>query len=187
MAEEKSLEEQIKIKAQQVRHTARYMASFEDLVEERIRKAREKGAFDNLEGFGKPLNLYENPFEPADMRMAFKMLKDAGFAPYWVELGKDVDAAIEAFWEDVEKFKRYVSIVLNKGMSPIARQRFEKKKSEFYQDMKTRLEKINKQIDNYNIHNPMYWLGRQNIDVRHEHARVVEEVEAAIAVILKAK
>lgn len=179
---EKSLEEQIMIKAQQVRGTARYMASFEDLVEERIRKAREKGAFDNLEGFGKPLNLYENPFEPADMRMANKMLKDAGYAPYWVELGKDVDAALEAFGEEIEKFKRYVTVVLNGGpVSSITRRRFEQKKALFYEEMKGRLEQLNKKIDNYNYHCPLYWLGRPNIDVKREYARVVEEVEALIA------
>lgn len=185
MAEEKSLEEQIMIKAQQARRTARYMGSLEDLVEERIRKAREKGAFDNLKGFGKPLNLYENPFEPADMRMANKILKDAGFAPYWVELGKDIDAEIDAFWEDVEKFKRYVTIVLEGQVSDISRRRFEKRKADFYREVQDRLEKLNKKIDNYNIHNPMFWLGRHNIDIKKEYAKVVEEVEKVVAEILK--
>ena len=100
----KSLEEEIKIKAAQVRGTAKYMASMEDLVEEKIRMAMESGSFDNLEGKGKPLNLQENPFEPPDMRMVNKILKDAGFSPYWMELGKDVDAAIEKFWKEVDKF-----------------------------------------------------------------------------------
>jgi len=180
MGEERSLEEQIMIKAQQVRGTARYMASFEDLIEERIRKAREKGAFDNLEGFGKPLNLYENPFEPPEMRLVFKILKDAGYAPYWVELGKDIDGALEKVREEVERFKRYVEIVLDGRVSNRKWQHFEKKKSQFYQDMKDRLERINKQIDNYNLHNPMFWLGRQNIDVKAEYAKVVEEIEAVV-------
>ena len=46
----KSLEEEIKIKAAQVRGTAKYMATMEDLVQEKIRKAMESGSFDNLEG-----------------------------------------------------------------------------------------------------------------------------------------
>jgi len=185
MGEEKSLEEQIMIKAQQVRGTARYMASFEDLVEERIRKAREKGGFDNRGGFGKPLQLYENPFEPPEMRMVFKILKDAGYAPYWVELGKDIDGAMEAFREDVERFKRYVEVVLDGRVSHRAWQRFEKKKADFYQDVLKRLEKLNKQIDNYNLHNPMFWLGRHNIDVKTEYAKVVEEIEGVVASKIK--
>lgn len=180
MAEEKSLEEQVKLKAQEVRKTARYMAGIDDLVEERIRKAREQGAFDNLEGAGKPLHLYENPFEPSDMRLAFKILKDAGYAPYWVELGKDVDAELAAFWEDVDKFKNYIRVVQGGRMSKMAQRRLAQKKSSFYEDMRLRLTKLNQMIDNYNIHNPMFWLGREKLDEEKEYARVVQEVEEII-------
>jgi len=39
-------------------------------------QAVKRGEFDNLEGAGKPLNLEEDPYEPYELRMAHKILKD---------------------------------------------------------------------------------------------------------------
>jgi DnaJ family protein C protein 28 len=47
---DKSIEEEIKLKAQKSRKLARYMSSTQDLVENQIRKAMENGEFDNLAG-----------------------------------------------------------------------------------------------------------------------------------------
>ena len=53
---------------------------FEKLVEERIKKAQKEGLFDNLEGARKPLNLDEMNI-PDNLRLAHKILKNAGFLP----------------------------------------------------------------------------------------------------------
>ncbi len=178
MDDDRSLEEEIKIKAGQVRSIAKYMASMEDLVEEKIRKAIESGSFDNLEGKGKPLNLQENPFEPPDMRMANKILKDAGFSPYWMELGKDVDAAIEQFWQDVDKFITVQRIKRDddKKNQPIAQKRMEK----FLKESEARLREINRKIDNFNCHCPMWWLGRGRLNINQEMAQVREKLQESI-------
>lgn len=66
---------------------------FESVVERRIREAQEKGVFDNLQGRGRPLDLGdENPFEDPDWRLAYRILKNAGFAPRWIELGRELEA-----------------------------------------------------------------------------------------------
>lgn len=65
------------------------------LVEDRIQAAMEAGAFDNLPGKGRPLKLEENPFVPPELRLAYKVLADANFAPDWIELDKKVRAARE--------------------------------------------------------------------------------------------
>ncbi len=64
--------------------------NWEGAVEKQIREAMEHGEFDNLRGAGKPLDLGENPYAPEDWRLAFKVLKDAGFAPEWIEQGKEI-------------------------------------------------------------------------------------------------
>lgn len=66
---------------------------FEKIVEERIRTAQKNGAFDNLEGIGKPFVL--EPPHPAtdDCRLAYKMLKNAGFLPPEIELKKKISQA----------------------------------------------------------------------------------------------
>ena len=62
------------------------------VAERKIREAMEEGAFDHLEGAGKPLDLSENPFEDPSERMANRLLKNNGFAPAWIEEAKEIEA-----------------------------------------------------------------------------------------------
>lgn len=50
----------------------------------------ERGDFDDLELAGKPLRLESNGFVPSDLKLAYKMLKDAGYLPPEMELRKEV-------------------------------------------------------------------------------------------------
>ncbi len=50
------------------------------IAEQRICEAMEKGEFDNLEGSGKPLDLASDANIPEELRMAWKLLKNAGYA-----------------------------------------------------------------------------------------------------------
>jgi hypothetical protein len=62
----------------------------ERLAEERIRDAMERGEFDDLPLAGKPLPLEPNGSVPEDLRLAYKLLKDAGFLPPEMELRKEI-------------------------------------------------------------------------------------------------
>ena len=52
----------------------------------------QEGAFDDLEGTGKQLDLSENPFEDPSDRLANRLLKNNGFAPEWIEEAKEIEA-----------------------------------------------------------------------------------------------
>ena len=71
------------------------MKRLESLTEKSIREAIEKGEFDNLPGKGQPLDLSENPFEDPDLRTVHRLLRNAGFAPAWIEERKDIEAQFE--------------------------------------------------------------------------------------------
>lgn len=60
------------------------------IAEEKIRDAMERGVFDNHSLKGKRLRLESNAFVPAELRLAYKMLKDAGFLPPEMELRKEI-------------------------------------------------------------------------------------------------
>jgi hypothetical protein len=64
------------------------------IAERKIREAMDEGAFDNLDGAGRPLSLDENPYEDPAQRMAHRILRNNGFAPAWIEEGKEIDAEI---------------------------------------------------------------------------------------------
>ncbi len=61
-------------------------------VERQLEKAARAGAFDNLPGAGEPIDLTENPFVPADWRLAYKVLKDHGIVPEFVERRREIEA-----------------------------------------------------------------------------------------------
>jgi hypothetical protein len=63
---------------------------FEKIVEDRIRKAQQRGDFDNLPGVGKPLDLCDDRHIPEDLRLAYKILKNADCLPPEIELKKEI-------------------------------------------------------------------------------------------------
>lgn len=65
-------------------------SGFDQIVEERIKEAQRKGAFDHLPGAGKPLNLADDHLIPEDLRMAYKILKNADCLPPEIELKKEI-------------------------------------------------------------------------------------------------
>ena len=56
------------------------MLALEIIAERKIEEALARGEFDNLPGAGRPLNLDDiDPLLPEELRMAFRILKNAGF------------------------------------------------------------------------------------------------------------
>jgi hypothetical protein len=67
-------------------------SGFEKIIEARIKKAQEEGAFENLPGSGQPLELKDDGHIPEDLRMAYKVLKNADCLPPEVQLRKEIRA-----------------------------------------------------------------------------------------------
>jgi hypothetical protein len=63
---------------------------FESIVEKRIREAQEQGKFDNLPGHGKPLCMEDDSSIPEDLRLAHKILKNAGCVPKELEINLEI-------------------------------------------------------------------------------------------------
>jgi hypothetical protein len=57
------------------------LPGYEKIVEQRIREAVENGEFDNLPGRGKPIPLEDDSHVPEDLRLAYKLLKNADCLP----------------------------------------------------------------------------------------------------------
>ena len=66
------------------------MFAFHRIIEKRIRQAQEKGEFDNLPGRGEPLELEDYANVPDDLRLAYKILKNADCLPPELELKKEI-------------------------------------------------------------------------------------------------
>lgn len=60
------------------------------IAEQRIAEAIGRGEFDNLPGAGKPLCLDDEAPIPEELRVAYRILKNAGFVPPEVELRREL-------------------------------------------------------------------------------------------------
>jgi len=81
---------------------------FTKIVEERIRRAQKKGEFDNLEGNGEPLDLLNDQTVAEELRLAYKILKNADCLPPEIEIKKEIRQAEEllsAMSETTEKYR----------------------------------------------------------------------------------
>ncbi|MBV1715780.1 MAG: DUF1992 domain-containing protein [Desulfarculus sp.] len=66
------------------------MSIFGKLAEERIKQAAERGDFDDLPGKGKPLKLEDDSNVPEELRLAYKILKNAGYTPPELDAQKEL-------------------------------------------------------------------------------------------------
>lgn len=66
------------------------MNGFHRIVEEKILEAQRAGAFDNLPGKGKPLELEDLSWIPEELRVAYHILKNAHVLPPEAELLKEI-------------------------------------------------------------------------------------------------
>jgi len=60
------------------------------IAERKIQEGIEEGKFDNLPGMGKPLELNDGDSLPLDVRMANKVLKNAGVLPEWIQVQNEI-------------------------------------------------------------------------------------------------
>ncbi len=84
------------------------IVGFEKLVEQRIQAAQRKGEFENLSGSGEPLDFRGDSHVPEDLRMAYKMLKNADCLPPEIELKRQIlktEDLLGSMEESQEKYK----------------------------------------------------------------------------------
>ncbi|GEM_PF-155782 len=82
---------------------------FQRLAEQRIQEAMQRGEFDDLPGKGKPLQIEDLSHVPEELRLAYKVLKNAGFLPPEAELLKEirtVEDLIEHMEDEEHKYRQ---------------------------------------------------------------------------------
>jgi hypothetical protein len=85
------------------------MDIFSRIAERRIVEAMQNGEFANLPGMGKPLTFENESMIPEDLRMVYRILKNAGCIPPELELKNEVinmSALINTIDDDKERLKK---------------------------------------------------------------------------------
>jgi len=95
------------------------MQLFEALAEQKIQEAIARGEFDDLPGSGKPLELDDDPLVPEDLRVAYRVLKNAGFVPPELETRKeiaDLNRLLATVTDDGERDRAHARLALLQAM-----------------------------------------------------------------------
>jgi len=99
---------------------------FDRIADRKIREAMQEGEFDNLPNRGKPVDLDEYFKWPADIRMAYSVLKSAGCVPEEVDLLNAIAAlerTLAAAQGDDEQARLRKTIALRRTQLEIALER----------------------------------------------------------------
>lgn len=102
------------------------MKSLDALVEQRIAEAQERGDLDDLPGAGAPLELDDDRLVPEELRVAYRVLKNAGYVPPEVEALRDLRALEQALEEDHTPDERRRLLARMNGLlmrTPLGRRR----------------------------------------------------------------
>jgi hypothetical protein len=83
------------------------LPGYDKIVEQRIREAQENGEFDNLPGRGQPLPLDDNSHIPEDLRIAYKILKNADCLPPEIQEKKEIRQMEELLASIPDEKERY--------------------------------------------------------------------------------
>lgn len=149
---------------------------WESALDKQIREAMERGEFDHLRGAGKPLDLTENPHVPADWRLAYKILKDAGAAPDWIEQGKAIRAELQSLAAFVEQHARRQRAqrarlpALAPAQQIAAHEQLTRARARAQQIYRERARALNQRIDTYNLQVP-------DVNLQLPRVRVADALE----------
>ncbi len=83
------------------------MFCFGKIIERKIKEAQERGEFDNLPGQGEPLVLEDDSGIPDELRLSYKILKNADCLPPELHLKKEIrqmEDMLENIPDEKEKY-----------------------------------------------------------------------------------
>ena len=149
-------------------------------VEQQIKEAMARGDFDNLPNKGKLLDLNRNPFENPEMRLAYKILKDNGYAPPWIELEKEIRDDLERTEKILEFLKQRrqrlaeLMVASPRSGQSIAKT-FELERQRSLDSFQKCLVEANKKIDKFNLIVPIFDRHRKRISIELEVNRFKRE------------
>ena len=96
------------------------------IAEKRIEEAQARGAFNNLPGTGKPLELEDLSHVPEELRMAYKILRNAGCLPPELEERKELNRLVDLLERCEDEQERVRQMQKLRFMITRAKMRFQK-------------------------------------------------------------
>lgn len=140
-----------------------------------IQKAQEEGLFDDLEGKGRPINWEDESLVDEAWVMAFRLMRQHGFAPDWIELHKEIRAGLTQARQAVQRAWAWRAERLS-GTSEEERRYIEAEWVRARAAFAEALDELNEKIAAFNLIVPLPTLQKFKLDVRQElHALGIDD------------
>jgi DnaJ family protein C protein 28 len=140
-------------------------------IEDHIRKAMEEGKFDDLPGKGKPIHWDENPLVEPDWQLAFRMLRNAGFALPWMETRKEIETQLEAARGSLKRAWYWRQSAIAEGQPPaFVEDEWQRALGVF----REQIAEINHRIFDYNLEVPLLRFQRPPVEAEAEIRAVMQ-------------
>lgn len=133
------------------------MDKWEPLIDRLIRESMERGEFDDIPGSGEPIDLTESPYEKPELRSVHRLLKNAGFAPAWIEERKDIEDQLQRAYTILRRARE---LYCQSGKD-VQNREWQRAIKEF----RERVDELNQRIRIYNLKAPSASVHRPVIDV----------------------
>lgn len=154
------------------------------IAERKIEELMAQGYFDNLPNRGQPLDLSadDNPYLDPTMRLAFKILRNAGAVPAWIELGNEIEADLAALERQAQAYRQYVQGLrqtLQRCLPGQRRARWQAalaRHTAFLQRYAQAIDEVNRKIDLFNLSVPAWHLQKPRVS-----RRVLRALETLLA------
>jgi DnaJ family protein C protein 28 len=134
-------------------------------IDEIIQQAMQEGAFDNLPGKGKPLNLEENPYLDQEWQLAYHLLKQNGFAPEFIEQRQQIELQLATARQTLARAWAWRQQALAEERDAML---VESEWSRAKRDFDKKIDEINSEIRKYNLHIPSLGLYRPIVNKESE-------------------
>lgn len=157
---------------------------WQSAVDKAIRDAQERGDFDNLSGTGKPIR-WDDDHVPAEWQMANRILKNAGYAPSWIEDDKWIRREREALRALLQGFATWYERELATAAQLAEvdcvelRATLAEARDRRIAAYRERAVKLNKRIDDFNLTVPVSRLQWQRVPIDAEIARFRRKLQEA--------
>ena len=137
----------------QAEHKIRMRFEYQDLVEDLIQEGQERGAFDNLKGKGKPLDLQHNLYE-GDRKLANELMKEHDIVPLWLARRNSVTLLVEEFRGTIGRAWARHEQAFRLAQDDGRRKALSLSWSALCRDWEGEIKAINKEIEDYNLRRP---------------------------------
>lgn len=151
-------------------NSAQGKASMSPNIEDIISRATDNGAFDNLTGMGKPLNLREDAHSDPTLRMAHRIMKEHGTAPAWISQRQEIVTKREVALEKLAKAWHWRQTA-NPTEYPHVAQYWQRSQRE----VTATLTKLNKQIFDFNLSTQISSQHLRPIDIEREIQKLTDK------------